>query len=125
MKLEIRKRTLLGALEAIGAWRERGCEFVSIVDGVPRPWDPKPIELIFADAGQRGLEVLSLANSDHVRSILAAILDYVERSLGASRTEAGVRKTGTARRGNASATGAQVARAMTGVAKVHQNPPLS
>jgi hypothetical protein len=94
MKLEIREMTHLGALEIIGEWRDRGVEFVSIVDGVPRPWDPKPITFIFADAEQRGVEVLSLANNDHVRSILAAISNYVERSLTASQTEAEVRKMG-------------------------------
>jgi len=89
VKREIQELTRQGALEAIGAWRERGCEFVSIVDGVPRPWPRKPIELICADAEQRGVEVLSLANNDHVKSILAAISSYVELSLRVSRAELG------------------------------------
>jgi hypothetical protein len=87
MKREIQELTRQAALESIGAWRERGCEFVSIFDGIPRPWDRKPIELIFADAEQRGVEVLSLANNDHVKSILAAISNYVEQSLRVSRAE--------------------------------------
>jgi hypothetical protein len=89
VKREIQELTRQGALEAIGAWRERGCEFVSIVDGVARPWARKPIELIFADAQQRGVEVLSLANNDHVKTILTAISNYVDSSLRASRAAAG------------------------------------
>ena len=99
MKREIQELTRQGALEAIGAWRERGCEFVSIVDGVPRPWARKPIEVIFADAEQRGVEVLSLANNDHVKSILAAISSYVDSSLRASRAEARRPGPAVARRG--------------------------
>jgi hypothetical protein len=100
VKREIQELTCQGALEAIGAWRERGCEFVSIVDGVPRPWPRKPIEVIFAEAEQRGVEVLSLTNNDHVKSILAAISNYVERSLRASRAEVRRPQAVVARRGS-------------------------
>jgi hypothetical protein len=100
VKREIQELTRQGALESIGAWRERGCEFVSIVDGVPRPWARKSIELIFADAEQRGVEVLSLANNDHVKTILAAISNYVERSLRASRAEVHRPGAVVARRGS-------------------------
>jgi hypothetical protein len=97
MKREILELTRQGALEAIGAWRERGCELVSIVDGVPRPWARKPSELDLAAAEQRGVEVLSLANNEHVKTILAAISKYVDSSLRASRAE--VRRPGTERAG--------------------------
>jgi hypothetical protein len=94
MNNEIQEMTRKGALEAIGSWRTLGCEYASIVDGVPRPWDPKAVELIDLEAQQRGVEVLSLANEEHVRSILAAIFAYVERSLNASQTAAELRKIG-------------------------------
>ena len=47
-------------------------------------------------AEQRGVELLSLANGDHVKSILAAIFQFVELSLIASQTEAVLRKLGPA-----------------------------
>jgi hypothetical protein len=94
MNQEIQEMTRRGALAAVGSWRELGCEYVSIVDGVPRPWDPKAVALIDLEAQQRGVEVLSLTNDDHVESILAAIVEYVERSLQASQTAAELRKVG-------------------------------
>jgi len=87
--------TRQGAIEAIAAWREGGCEYASIVDGVPRPWPPKPFELIVAEAKQRNVELLSLTNRDHVESIIAAIIAYVERSLIASQATAELRKSGS------------------------------
>jgi hypothetical protein len=102
MKLEVREMIRQGAIEAVGSWKERGSEYASIVDGVPRPWSPKSVKLTFADAEQRGVELLSLANGDHVKSILAAIFEYVEHSLLASEAEAERRKAGAvgARGGN-------------------------
>jgi hypothetical protein len=94
MKIQVRAMTQQGAIEAIGIWRERGCEYASIVDGVPRPWAPKPFELIVAEAEQRGVDLLSLTNRDHVESILTAIREYVERSLIASQAAAELRKFG-------------------------------
>src|ERR1700709_914026 len=94
MKHEIQEMTRRGALAAVGSWRELGCQSGSTVDGVPRPWDPKAVELIDLEAQQRGVEVLSLANADHVKSILAAIVEYVERSLTNSQTAAELRKVG-------------------------------
>ena len=96
MKLEVLEITHQGAIQAVGSWRDRGCEYASIVDGVPLPWAPKSFKLIFADAEQRGVELLSLANGDHVTSILVAICEYVEHSLIASQTEAELRKVGRA-----------------------------
>src|SRR6188768_3328677 len=61
MKQEVLEITRQGAIQAVGSWRARGCEYVSIIDGVPRPWAPKSFKLIFADAEQRGVELLSLA----------------------------------------------------------------
>jgi len=103
MKPEITEIARRGAIQAVGAWRAHGCEYASIIDGVPRPWAPKAFRLIFADAEQRGVELLSLANGAHVESILAAIFAYVEQSLIASMTEAELRKRGPviARGGNA------------------------
>ena len=94
MKPEIEELMRQGAINAVGSWRAQGCKYASIVDGVPRPWDPRPTELIFADAAQRGVEVLSLANTDHVTSIRSAIFKYIERSLGASQAEAATLKLG-------------------------------
>lgn len=94
MKQEIQEMTRRGALAAVGSWRALGFEYASIVDGVPRPWEPKASEQIELEARQRGVEVLSLANRDHVESILAAIFEYVERSLHASQTTAELRKHG-------------------------------
>jgi hypothetical protein len=94
MKHEIQEMTRRGALAAVGSWRDLGCEYASIVDGMPRPWDPKAVELIDVEARQRGVEVLSLTNDDHVKSILAAIVEYVERSLANSQSTAELRKTG-------------------------------
>jgi hypothetical protein len=94
MKQEIRELARQGAVAAVGSWRELGCEYVSIVDGMPRPWDPSALESVGLEARQRGVEVLSLANDDHVASILAAISEYVERSLSASQAVAESRKAG-------------------------------
>lgn len=94
MKQEVLEITRQGAIQTVGSWRARGCEYVSIIDGVPRPWAPKSFKLIFADAEQRGVALLSLANGDHVKSILAAIFEYVQHSLIASQTEAELRKLG-------------------------------
>ena len=96
MNLEVREVIRQGAIQAVGLWIARGSEYASIVDGVPRPWSPKSFKLIFADAEQRGVELLSLANGDHVTSILAAILEFVEQSLIASQAEAELRKLGPA-----------------------------
>ena len=103
MKLEILEIARRGAIQAVGSWRDRGCEYASIIDGVPRPWAPKSFNLIFADAEQRGVELLSLANGEDVKSILAAIFAYVERSLIASQAAAELRKSGpvVGRGGNA------------------------
>ena len=94
MNPDIQEMTRRGALAAVGSWRELGFEYASIVDGMPRPWDPRVIDFIELEADQRGVEVLSLANEDHVRSILAAICAYVDRSLGASQTAAEAYKLG-------------------------------
>ncbi|HEY5374566.1 MAG TPA: hypothetical protein VIK01_12840 [Polyangiaceae bacterium] len=105
MKPEVLEITRQGAINAVGSWRDRGCEYASIIDGIPRPWPPKSFKLIFADAEQRGVELLSLANGDHVKTILAAIFEYVEQSLIASQAEAELRKlrpaVAVARGGNA------------------------
>jgi hypothetical protein len=92
MKLEVREVIRQGAIQAVGLWVARGCEYASMVDGMPRPWSPKSFKLISADAEQRGVELLSLANGDHVKSILAAIFEYVQQSLIASQAEAELRK---------------------------------
>ena len=94
MKLEVSEITRQGALHTVSTWRDRGCEYASIIDGVPRPWAPKSFKLIFADAEQRGVELLSLANADHVKGILAAMFEFVERSLIASQAAAELRKFG-------------------------------
>ena len=96
VKPEVLEITRQGAINAVGSWRDRGCEYASIIDGVPRPWAPKSFKLIFADAEQRGVELLSLANGDHVKSILTAIFEYVEQALIASQAEAELRKLGPA-----------------------------
>ena len=96
MKPEVLKITRQGAIDAVGSWRDRGCEYASIIDGVPRPWAPKSFKLIFADAEQRGVELLSLANRDHVTSIIAAIFEFVEQSLIASQAEGEVSQLGPA-----------------------------
>lgn len=105
MKLEVLEIARQGAIRAVGSWRDRGCEYASIIDGVPRPWAPNWFQLIVAEAEQRGVELLSLANGDHVKSILAAIFEFVEQSLIASQAEAELRKLGpavaVARGGNA------------------------
>lgn len=87
--------TRRGALDTVDSWRRLGCEYASILEGVPRPWDPKPVAHISADAAQRGIEVLSLSNADHVAAIVAAICEYIERSLIASLAQAETRKLGT------------------------------
>ena len=94
MKLEVSELTRQGALRTIGTWRDRGCEYASIIDGVPRPWAPKSFKLIFADAEQRGVELLSLDNADHVKGILAAMFEFVQQSLIASQAAAELRKSG-------------------------------
>jgi hypothetical protein len=94
MNFEISELTRRGAIDAVDAWRQLGCEYASILDGVPRPWDPKPLARISADAALRGIEVLSLANAAHVESILEAICRYIERSLSASQAQAETRKLG-------------------------------
>lgn len=94
MKPQIRELARQGAIEALGSWKQLGCEYVSIVDGVPRPWKSKSVAQIFAEAQARGVEVLSLDNRDHVSNILAAICDYIERSLTLSQTQAESRKLG-------------------------------
>ena len=103
MNPTIYEMTRRGAIEAVDAWRQIGCEYASILDGRPRPWDPRPIAGISAEAALRGIEVLSLANADHVESILTAICQYIERSLTASQATAETRKLGAvlARGGNA------------------------
>lgn len=103
MNLEIHELTRRGAINAVDTWRQLGCEYASILDGVPRPWDPKPFARIRADAALRGIEVLSLANAEHVESLLAAICRYIERSLTASQAQAETRRAGAmlARGGNA------------------------
>lgn len=94
MKREIRELTRRGALAALGSWRALGCEYASIINGVPRPWDPKALELIELEARQRGVQLLSLTNDEHVKSILAALVEYVERSLTVSQAAADMRKMG-------------------------------
>jgi hypothetical protein len=94
MNLEVLDIARRGAIQTVGSWRDRGCEYASIIDGVPRPWAPKSFALIFADAEQRGVELLSLADGAHVKSILAAIYQYVEHSLIAAQAEAELRKSG-------------------------------
>jgi hypothetical protein len=94
MNLEVLEIARRGAIQAVGSWRDRGCEYASIIDGVPRPWARKSFKIIFADAERRGVKLLSLANGDHVESILAAIFEYVEHSLIASQAEAELRKLG-------------------------------
>jgi hypothetical protein len=70
-----------GAREAIAIWKARGCEFASIVDGLPTPWGEQPIKLIMADARRRRLEVLSLADPSHVELLVAAIFASIKRKL--------------------------------------------
>ena len=94
MNLRIHELTRRGAVDAVAAWRKVGCEYASIVDGMPRPWDPKPLARISAEASQRGVEVLSLTNAEHVENILTAICEYIERSLFASQAQAETRKAG-------------------------------
>jgi hypothetical protein len=80
------------AVEILLKWRERGCEFVSITDGLPTPWEPRPIKLIMAEAERHRLEVLSLADATHVERVLAALLECIELGLS---------PTGFAQRGSA------------------------
>ena len=94
MNLEIHEMTRRGAINAVDSWRQLGCEYASILDGMPRPWDPRPLPCISVDAALRGVDVLSLANADHVESILSAICQYIERSLTASQAVAETRKAG-------------------------------
>lgn len=95
MKREIRELTRRGALAALDSWRALGCEYASIINGVPRPWDPKAVELIELEARERGVQLLSLSNDEHVRRILSALVEYVERSLTVSQAAADMRKMGT------------------------------
>ena len=94
MNLRVNELTRRGAVDAVAAWRKLGSEYASIVEGMPRPWDPKPIEQINAEAAQRGVAVLSLSNAQHVERILCAICEYIERSLFASQAQAETRKAG-------------------------------
>lgn len=94
MKREIRELTRRGALAALDSWRALGCEYASIINGVPRPWDPKALELIELEARRRGVRLLSLTDDEHVKSILAALVEYVERSLTVSQAAADMRKMG-------------------------------
>jgi hypothetical protein len=94
MKREIRELTRRGALAALGSWRKLGCEYASIINGVPRPWDPKAVDLIELEARQRGVRVLSLTDDEHVKMLLAALVEYVERSLTVSQAAADMRKMG-------------------------------
>src|SRR6187402_3237455 len=86
--------TRRGAMEAVDSWRQRGCEYASIIEGVPRPWEPRAVALIGLEAATRGVELLSLANPDHVASIVDAICRYIERSLSASQAQAETRRVG-------------------------------
>ncbi|HWZ89181.1 MAG TPA: hypothetical protein VNW92_10035 [Polyangiaceae bacterium] len=54
------------------------------MDGVPTPWEPKPIKLIMEEAERRRFEVLSLANTAHVKLVLDAILSCIELRLDPS-----------------------------------------
>ena len=103
MNPTIYELTRRSALETIDRWRQTGVEYASILDGRPRPWDPRPIAGISAEAALRGIQVFSLANADHVESILAAICQYVEGSLARSLAAAETLKLGTVltRGGNA------------------------
>jgi hypothetical protein len=94
MNPDIHSLTRRGAIDTVDSWRKRGCEYASIVDGLPRPWDPEPLERITANAASRGVELLSLANDEHVARILTAICRYIERSLTASQAQAETRKAG-------------------------------
>lgn len=78
MKSETRSSWREGAIETVESWRKRGCEFASIVDGVPIPWDRAPVQLVMRRAKRRGLKVLSLAEPAHLELILAAILSCSE-----------------------------------------------
>jgi hypothetical protein len=71
------------AQKTVEAWKASGREFVSIVDGVPSPWDPVPIKVIMAEARRRRLGVLCLADPRHVEAIVAAIGACFERAVAA------------------------------------------
>ena len=94
MNLRINELTRSGAVAAVAAWRKLGCEYASIIDGMPRPWDPKPLVQIRAEAAQRGVAVLALDDGAHVELVLSAICEYIERSLFASQAQAETRKAG-------------------------------
>lgn len=81
MKFETTKSLRECAVEILHKWRERGCEFVSITDGVPTPWEPGPIKLIMAQAERHRVEVLSLADPIHVERVLNALLECIELGL--------------------------------------------
>jgi len=67
------------AREIVAEWKARGCEFVSIIDGVLTPWDPKPIGFIGPEAERSGLDVLSLSSPLDLALILAMIERDIER----------------------------------------------
>jgi hypothetical protein len=94
MNPDIRALTRRGALEAIEGWKRRGCAYASIIDGEPRPWDPEALERIRLNAAARGVAVLSLQDTEHVATLLAAICQFIERSLIASQAQAETRKAG-------------------------------
>jgi hypothetical protein len=94
MNQEIHSLTRHGAVNAISSWQRRGCEYASIIDGVPRPWEPEPFESIAANAASRGVELLSLSNAEHVARAVSAICQFIERSLTASQAQAETRKAG-------------------------------
>ena len=94
MKPFVQQITRRGAIEAVDSWRQRGCEYASIIDGVPRPWEPRPVAYIALEASSRGVKLLSLANADHVAAIVDAICHYIECSLSASQAQAETRRVG-------------------------------
>ena len=69
------------AQKTVEAWKASGREFVSILDGVPSPWDPVPIKVIMAEARRRRLDVLCLADPSHVETIVAAIGACFDRAI--------------------------------------------
>lgn len=86
--------TRRGAIQAVESWRRRGCEYASVIEGVPRPWEPRAIEHIALEAASRGVEVLSLSNAEHLAALVAAICRYIDRSLSASQAQAETRRVG-------------------------------
>ncbi len=94
MNPDINSLTRRGAVDAVASWRQRGCAYASIVGGVPRPWEPEPLEQIARHAASRGLEVLTLADEEHVARLVEAICRFIERSLLASQAQAETRRVG-------------------------------